>query len=356
MKMTADERARRCTANLFEAMRAAGRKVEQANVHDAMAAAIDAAVHVETQEMARVIDALHAPRIGSDADSAVVAARALRLAFDATIASAASLRAQLDAVRAAVIECAYCNGVGEMVRLPGDVTEPCPACGGLRKALRPLPSTPDPAGTAPATPEIPVFAALDWMRSPAAPFVWNFDLHGEGDLAALLAAYAAHVLLVPRPAAPTPAAPLVADSSTSNEAAKSATRDPSTCPHENVVPEAVDQTLGVACNDCNVLLGACWMDGHVSEALWNKACANRPDEGTPCEQSRTFICFLCGEPIAEDEDATPAPEGEQAHEKPATVPDPCCYAKDRGLPFHSPDCEAPEDAAGEQADEEGGAR
>lgn len=52
-----------------------------------------------------------------------------------------ALRARLDAVVAAVIACAYCGGVGAMLHLPGDVVEPCPACGGLRQAI-------DPEGTA----------------------------------------------------------------------------------------------------------------------------------------------------------------------------------------------------------------
>ena len=53
-------------------------------------------------------------------------------------AELASAREAGDRVRAAVIECAYCNGVGELICLPGDVTQPCPACGGLRAALRSL--------------------------------------------------------------------------------------------------------------------------------------------------------------------------------------------------------------------------
>lgn len=47
----------------------------------------------------------------------------------------ARLAERLATVRAAVIDCAYCNGVGALVRLPGDVIEACPACGGLRAAL-----------------------------------------------------------------------------------------------------------------------------------------------------------------------------------------------------------------------------
>jgi len=44
-------------------------------------------------------------------------------------------QAHLARVRAAVIECAYCNGVGRLLVLPGDKTEPCPACGALHAAL-----------------------------------------------------------------------------------------------------------------------------------------------------------------------------------------------------------------------------
>jgi hypothetical protein len=49
----------------------------------------------------------------------------------------ARLRERVAAIRAAVIDCAYCNGVGAMVRLPGDTVDACPACGGLREALDP---------------------------------------------------------------------------------------------------------------------------------------------------------------------------------------------------------------------------
>lgn len=72
--------------------------------------------------------------------------------------------------------------------------------------------------------------------------------------------------------------------------------DPETCEHVNVVPEVCDQTLGVACNDCNTILGACWSDKHVSEKLWNRACKNVPDEGyKPCVQDRDDVCFMCGD-------------------------------------------------------------
>ena len=54
---------------------------------------------------------------------------------DAALADVARLTRALDRVRAAVIDCAYCNGVGSLLRLPGDVTEPCPACSGLHAAI-----------------------------------------------------------------------------------------------------------------------------------------------------------------------------------------------------------------------------
>lgn len=56
---------------------------------------------------------------------AIASAEAERDALAATVAR----------VREATIECAYCNGVGSLLCLPGDVIEPCPACGGLRAAL-----------------------------------------------------------------------------------------------------------------------------------------------------------------------------------------------------------------------------
>ena len=75
----------------------------------------------------------------------------------------------------------------------------------------------------------------------------------------------------------------------------------SACPHDNLVPEPCDQTLGVACNDCNLVLGVCWMDHHVSESIWNRAVANVQARGVeefadckPCAESREDVCFLCG--------------------------------------------------------------
>lgn len=51
------------------------------------------------------------------------------------VAHVERMEANRQAIRAAVIACAYCNGVGSLLCLPGDVIEPCPACGGLRAAL-----------------------------------------------------------------------------------------------------------------------------------------------------------------------------------------------------------------------------
>lgn len=64
------------------------------------------------------------------------------------------------------------------------------------------------------------------------------------------------------------------------------------CLHINADAEVVDQTLGVTCPDCEYQ-AACWMDEHVPESIWNKACKNT--EGCkPCEQNRDDVCFLCG--------------------------------------------------------------
>lgn len=70
-----------------------------------------------------------------------------------------------------------------------------------------------------------------------------------------------------------------------------------TYPHDRVKPEVCDQTLGVACLDCNELLAWCWSDKHLPESLWNRACQNDP-EAVPCEQSRDGVCAICGEPVS----------------------------------------------------------
>lgn len=72
--------------------------------------------------------------------------------------------------------------------------------------------------------------------------------------------------------------------------------DYETCPHKNVVSEVCDQTLGVACNDCNTVLGCCWMDMHVSEQLWNRVCISNLD-CVPCKKDREDVCFLCNMPF-----------------------------------------------------------
>jgi len=69
------------------------------------------------------------------------------------------------------------------------------------------------------------------------------------------------------------------------------------CAHDHVRPEICDQTLGVVCTDCNVLVAFCWSDDHIPESLWNRVCTQRPDEGNPCEQNRDDHCALCGEVI-----------------------------------------------------------
>ncbi len=66
------------------------------------------------------------------------------------------------------------------------------------------------------------------------------------------------------------------------------------CPHARVVAEVVDQTLGVMCADCGESLGVCWQDEHCSEANWNRAAAQDPENCKPCEQNRDDFCFLCG--------------------------------------------------------------
>lgn len=75
-----------------------------------------------------------------------------------------------------------------------------------------------------------------------------------------------------------------------------------TCPHEHVAPEVCDQTLGVICTACKTVLAVCWMDDHIPESLWNRACAQDP-QAKPCEQNRDNFCSLCGEPIPKKEAA-----------------------------------------------------
>ena len=67
------------------------------------------------------------------------------------------------------------------------------------------------------------------------------------------------------------------------------------CAHDRLKPQVFDQTLGVACPDCD-LCEWCWAERHCSEALWNLACKNDPD-ANPCDQSRHDVCSLCHESI-----------------------------------------------------------
>lgn len=65
------------------------------------------------------------------------------------------------------------------------------------------------------------------------------------------------------------------------------------CPHERVVPEICDQTLGVSCLDCRSLVAVCWADTHIPESLWNRACVGQ-NSAHPCDQNRDDYCALCG--------------------------------------------------------------
>lgn len=66
------------------------------------------------------------------------------------------------------------------------------------------------------------------------------------------------------------------------------------CQHEHLAIEGCDQTIGVACTDCLVLLAWCWMDHHVPESLWNRLC-EQDSSAIRCEQSRDDVCALCQE-------------------------------------------------------------
>ena len=74
------------------------------------------------------------------------------------------------------------------------------------------------------------------------------------------------------------------------------------CPHARLKPEAVDQTLGVVCLDCDALLHWCWMDNHIPETVWNRACKNEP-EAKPCAQNRADRCAICDHACPPDPDA-----------------------------------------------------
>lgn len=64
------------------------------------------------------------------------------------------------------------------------------------------------------------------------------------------------------------------------------------CAHELLRVEAVDQTLGLACEGCGEPVAHCWRDEHIPERLWNRACANDP-KANRCEQDRDDVCALC---------------------------------------------------------------
>lgn len=66
------------------------------------------------------------------------------------------------------------------------------------------------------------------------------------------------------------------------------------CPHEHLV---TFEGTGVACEACDLTLGSCGEGGHVSERLWNRACAN-DKEAPPCEQDRETHCAICGDLIS----------------------------------------------------------
>ena len=81
------------------------------------------------------------------------------------------------------------------------------------------------------------------------------------------------------------------------------------CVHARLRIEACDQTLGLACEDCGDPVAHCWMDEHIPERLWNRACTNDPD-GNRCEQDRDDICALCDAEIDKAiTDPTPGPRG-----------------------------------------------
>jgi hypothetical protein len=68
------------------------------------------------------------------------------------------------------------------------------------------------------------------------------------------------------------------------------------CKHERLTVDVCDQTLAVVCIDCDHQLAVCWMDEHIPESLWNRACAN-DCTSRPCEQSRDDVCAICEEKI-----------------------------------------------------------
>jgi hypothetical protein len=65
------------------------------------------------------------------------------------------------------------------------------------------------------------------------------------------------------------------------------------CDHVHVVECVCDQTLGVACVDCNTLLAWCWSEDHVPESLWNRA-VKADINAKVCEHNRDDVCAICG--------------------------------------------------------------
>lgn len=66
------------------------------------------------------------------------------------------------------------------------------------------------------------------------------------------------------------------------------------CEHRNVVPRVLDQTAGVECLDCGVVLAYCWKNHHVPRELWNRACDNQAsgDGWLKCDPIPN-ACALC---------------------------------------------------------------
>lgn len=75
---------------------------------------------------------------------------------------------------------------------------------------------------------------------------------------------------------------------------------PPPCAHKRLRSEVLDQTLGVICTDCNLVLGYCWAGTHLPEELWNRACQNDL-EATPTAQSRPDVCAICEQQIKAEE-------------------------------------------------------
>lgn len=68
------------------------------------------------------------------------------------------------------------------------------------------------------------------------------------------------------------------------------------CEHSNVGARPCDQTLAVFCKICNAHIAACWMEEHIPESLWNRACKNTSGYN-PCELDRDNVCAICGEAV-----------------------------------------------------------